>query len=75
MAANPEAPAPITITSGSEAREIFGKFINAETDKMDEINCLRLKKLNFLYRMGTEFGPTGLFTKEPMEWNSSALQF
>ena len=46
VAANPEAPAPITITSGSEAREIFGILVSAETDRMDEINCLRLKKLS-----------------------------
>ena len=49
LAANPAAPAPTTITSGFEAREIFGILANAETDKMYEINCLRLKKLNFLY--------------------------
>jgi hypothetical protein len=49
VAANPDAPAPTTITSGFEAREIFDILVIAGMDKMYEINCLRLKKSNFLY--------------------------
>ena len=49
VAASPDAPAPITITSGSKAREIFGIFANIGMDKIYEINCLRLIELDFLY--------------------------